>query len=96
MSPPPEKVGGHVLRVPHPIAPMRLPKTNGPPLHPHSYTNTLSRSNDSEKTTIAKVCGITQKARPVNYSRPSQHKKGNRRCIAIATKNSCNAKGLIK
>ena len=25
ISPPPEKVGGHVLRVPHKIAPMRKP-----------------------------------------------------------------------
>jgi len=33
----------------------------------------LQRSNHSEKTTFAKVCGITQKPRPVNYSRPSHH-----------------------
>jgi len=39
----------------------------------NSYTDTLQRSNHSEKTTLAKVCGITQKTRPVNYSRPSHH-----------------------
>jgi len=32
---------------------------------------TLVRFNHSQKTTFAKVCGITKKTHPVNHSRPS-------------------------
>jgi len=53
--------------------PIRLPKTKGQPLGPHSYTDPFQRSHNSEKTTFAKVCGITHKTRPINYSRPSHH-----------------------